>query len=220
MMKRALPALVAFVLVAGCRGPASENGVRDLGAVEIRQYRGKKLSSVDDFIENSIKGPRNVDKKRYRLKIGGLVKKPMTLTYDQVIAGKKRYRKVVRLDCVEGWSVTILWEGFLARDLLDEAGVGAKARTVIFRAADGYSTSFPVRYFYDKDIIIADKMNGVTIPAKRGFPFMLVAEDKWGWKWIKWITGIELSDDESFRGYWERRGYTNDGDRDKGFLGR
>lgn len=105
------------------------------------------------------------------------------------------------------------------RDLLKQTGVDPKAKIVILRAADGYSTSFPLDYFYDKDIIVADKMNGVLIPPVRGFPFMLVAEDKWGYKWIKWITAIELSDDTSFRGYWERRGYTNSGDRDKTSVG-
>jgi len=217
---RPLAFLAALVLVvAGCARPSGTR-VRDLERVEIRQYHGKKLSSVNDFIENSIKGPQYVKKSTYRLKIGGLVDRPLTLTYDQTIGGRQRFRKVVRLDCVEGWSVTVLWEGFLVRSLLDQAGVKKQAKVVILRAADGYSTSFPVDYFYKKDIIIADKMNGVVIPAERGFPFMLVAEDKWGWKWIKWITSIELSDEASFRGYWERRGYTNKGDRNKFYLGR
>ncbi|MEK6537311.1 MAG: molybdopterin-dependent oxidoreductase, partial [Actinomycetota bacterium] len=58
---------------------------------------------------------------------------------------------------------------------------------------------------------LAWKMNGITIPPERGFPFHLVAEDKWGYKWIKWITKIELTNDPNFRGYWESRGYNQDG---------
>jgi DMSO/TMAO reductase YedYZ molybdopterin-dependent catalytic subunit len=65
---------------------------------------------------------------------------------------------------------------------------------------------------------MAYKMNEVTMPAERGYPFQLVAESKWGYKWIKWITEIELSDDTDYRGYWESRGYSNTGDRDKGFF--
>jgi len=65
---------------------------------------------------------------------------------------------------------------------------------------------------------MAYKMNNVTIPPERGFPFQLVGEGKWGYKWIKWITEIELSNDETYRGYWERRGYSNDGDLDKDFF--
>jgi DMSO/TMAO reductase YedYZ molybdopterin-dependent catalytic subunit len=46
-----------------------------------------------------------------------------------------------------------------------------------------------------------------------------VAESKWGYKWIKWITEIELSDDVNYRGYWESRGFSNEGDLDESFYG-
>jgi len=83
---------------------------------------------------------------------------------------------------------------------------------IIFRAHDGYSTSLPASFIRDNDILMAYRMNGVELPAERGFPFQLVAEEKWGYKWIKWITEIEVSDDTSFEGYWESRGYSNEGD--------
>ena len=66
--------------------------------------------------------------------------------------------------------------------------------------------------------MIAYKMNGLELPPERGFPFQLVAETKFGYKWIKWITEIEFSDDENYQGYWESRGYSNDGDLKKDFL--
>ena len=44
-----------------------------------------------------------------------------------------------------------------------------------------------------------------------GFPFIFVAEDKWGYKWARWINRIELSSDESYQGYWESGGYSNEG---------
>ena len=54
------------------------------------------------------------------------------------------------------------------------------------------------------------KLNDVTLPAERGFPFQVVAKDKYGYKWAKWVTRIELSADAGFRGYWEDKGYNND----------
>jgi DMSO/TMAO reductase YedYZ molybdopterin-dependent catalytic subunit len=72
----------------------------------------------------------------------------------------------------------------------------------------------------NRDIIMAYKMNNVTLPAERGFPFELVAEDKWGYKWIKWIEKIELTNDPGYQGYWEQRGYSNTGDLDKSFYSR
>jgi DMSO/TMAO reductase YedYZ molybdopterin-dependent catalytic subunit len=108
--------------------------------------------------------------------------------------------------------VKILWEGFLLKDLLNEAGIDPQAVMVIFYAYDGYSTSLPLNYILENDILIAYKMNGLVLPPERGFPFQLVAESKYGYKWIKWITQIELSDNENYKGYWESRGFSNDAD--------
>ena len=190
----------------------------ELQMVEIREYEGKNLSSVNDFRENSIKGPQYVDLATYELEVTGLVAKPLSFTYEEVLEGYKHYEKVVRLDCVEGWSANILWEGMLVKDILDDAGVLPETKTVIFHAYDGYTTSFPIDYIMGNDIIMAYKMNEIIMPPERGYPFQLVAESKWGYKWIKWITRIELSDNEQYRGYWESRGYSNDADLDEGFF--
>jgi DMSO/TMAO reductase YedYZ molybdopterin-dependent catalytic subunit len=184
----------------------------DLGYVEIREYEGTDLSSINAFRENSIKGPQYVDNETYRLSITGLVNNELEYTYDDVINNFQLFEKVSTLHCVEGWSVTILWEGVLVRHLIGAAGVDPNATVVIFYAYDGYSTSVPLDYIIDNNIIMAYKMNNVTLPPERGFPFQLVAESKYGYKWIKWITAIELSDNEDYLGYWERRGYPNDAD--------
>ena len=101
---------------------------------------------------------------------------------------------------------------------MQEAKPKPEAKTIIFHAVDGYTTSYPVDYIMDQDILLAYKMNNATIIPERGFPFQLVAEDKWGYKWIKWIDQIEFSDDEDYEGYWESRGYSNTGDLNKSFF--
>jgi DMSO/TMAO reductase YedYZ molybdopterin-dependent catalytic subunit len=186
---------------------------------EIREYEGVDLSSINAFRENSIIGPQEIDVESYTLKITGLVTKSTSYSYDEVLNRYQHYKKVVTLDCVEGWSVTILWEGVLVRDLLAEAGPLENAEVVIFHAYDGYTTSLPIDYIVDNDILMAYKMNDVILPPERGFPFQLVAESKWGYKWIKWITEIEVSNDASYRGYWESRGYSNSADLDESFFG-
>ncbi|WP_347403378.1 molybdopterin-dependent oxidoreductase [Methanogenium sp. S4BF] len=191
----------------------------DFEGVEIRNYDGEDLSKISAFRENSIKGPQRISEEDYRLTVSGLVTNEKTYSYDEILSEFKNYKKVVTLNCVEGWDVTILWEGVRVNDITDQSGILPSANTVIFTAYDGYSTSFPLTYIIDNNIIMAHSMNNVTLPAERGFPFMLVAEDKWGYKWIKWITTIELSDDETYRGYWERRGYSNIGDLDRSFFG-
>jgi len=176
---------------------------------EVRDYQGENLSSIADFRENSIKGPQHINVSTYKLEIKGLVNRTVEYTYDQILDRFQKYQKVVTLYCVEGWSVKILWEGFLVSDLIKEAGVNSSAVGAIFYASDGYSTELPLDYITDHNIIIAYKMNELTIPPERGFPFELIAESQYGYKWIKWITTIELTDNPDYLGYWESRGYPN-----------
>jgi len=214
-----LSVVLSLILIAtnGCGG-SNMDETEELKPVEIREYQGTKLSSVNDFRENSIRGPQQVDLETYRLRISGLLKSPKSYTYQEVIDQGQHYKKTVTLDCVEGWSVTILWEGLLVRDLIAESGPLTNAKVVIFHAYDGYTTSLPLDYIMNNDIIMAYKMNEIALPPERGAPFQLVAESKWGYKWIKWVTEIELSDDVNYRGYWESRGYSNDADLDRSFF--
>ena len=205
--------LLVLLAIGGCNG-----GADDLAPAEVREYEGENLSSINDFRENSIKGPQYVDINDYQLQITGLVESPQSYGYDEVISLFPSYKKVVTLYCVEGWDVTILWEGLLVDDLLAAADPMPEARIAIFHAYDGYTTSLFLDYITDNNILMAYKMNEVTLPAARGFPFALVAESKWGYKWIKWIVKIELSDDEDYQGYWESRGYSDSGDLDESFF--
>jgi DMSO/TMAO reductase YedYZ molybdopterin-dependent catalytic subunit len=179
--------------------------------VEVREYEGESLGSIQDFRENSILGPQYINIDNYTLEISGLVDEERSMTYEEAL-DRQTYSKVVTVHCVEGWSVRILWEGILIEELIDEAGAKPEANTVIFHAYDGYTSSLPLDYILDNNIILAHKMNGLTLPPERGFPFQVVAEDKYGIKWVKWVTGIELSDDLDYRGFWESRGYSNEAD--------
>lgn len=206
-MRKIFIVLLFALVFSGC----VSSGVRELTSVEVREYKGEKLSSFSDFRENSIRGVQQINISEYKLEINGLVENPQSLTYEEVLSNQK-YSKVVRLYCVEGWDVNILWEGVLLNDLFEKANPKPEANTVIFRASDGYSTSLPLSYIIDNDIIIAYKINNVTLPPANGFPFHLVAEDKYGYKWVRWITKIELSDNPDYRGTWESGGYNQKAD--------
>jgi DMSO/TMAO reductase YedYZ molybdopterin-dependent catalytic subunit len=210
--------VVASILLLLPKGPDGQGTVL-LPAAEVRSYQGEGLSSINDFRENSIKGPQQVNTTDYRLKVTGLTNHTDVYTYDEVLAKYPHYTKVVTLFCTEGWDATILWEGVLVSDLINTSGIDNHATTVIFTAHDGYTTSFPLDYLIDNNIIMAYRMNNVTLPAERGYPFQLVAEDKWGYKWIKWIEKIELSDNAAYKGYWEQRGYSNTADIEKSYFG-
>jgi hypothetical protein len=215
-MKRIALLCMVFIMlpaISGCSTTQTgqKTDINALAAVEVKEYQGKDLSSILDFRENSINGPQFIDVKTYKLTVDGLVDSPGEYTYEEVL-GHTAYKKFVTLNCVEGWSVNILWEGILLKDLFEEVKVKDTANTVIFYSYDGYSTSLPLDWVVDKNIMIAYSMNGVELPPERGFPFQLVAESKLGYKWAKWITRIELSNDSAYKGYWESRGYSNEAD--------
>ncbi|MGD6851564.1 MAG: molybdopterin-dependent oxidoreductase [Candidatus Bathyarchaeia archaeon] len=201
-----LVALMAIFLVAL---NYIQNSPITLYPGEVQNYEGQNLASIGEVRENAIKGTQYLNNSDYRLAINGLVDENLSLTYDEVVNGLQSYQKVVNLYCVEGWNATILWEGVLVDDLLNQAGVNSNAVAVIFYASDGYSTSLPLDYIRNNHILLAYKMNGLTIPPERGYPFELVAESQYGYKWIKWVTQIEVTDNPDYRGYWESRGYPN-----------
>jgi DMSO/TMAO reductase YedYZ molybdopterin-dependent catalytic subunit len=213
-------AVGAVVLLATSSEPVERlhPTLEDAAAAQVLEHDGQALSSILDSREKSISGPRYIDPAGYSLSIVGLVRSDTTLSYEQVIADHEIHQRVATLDCEEGWGVTLLWEGVLVRDLLDRAGVLPEAKIVIFRSVDGYSTSLFLDYLYDNDIILAHKVNGVPLPPELGYPFQVVAEGKWGYKWSKWVHEIEVSDDVLYEGHWESQGFSNKADLDEPFL--
>lgn len=205
--------VICPLLFASCSGTdgissATESRYQEM---EIREYKGAKLDPSIGPRDNSISGVQEVDISNYTLKVSGLVSKPASLAYDDVVA-LPAFEKLITLHCVEGWDATILWKGALLKDIIDKASAKSTANTVIFHSVDGYTTSLPIRDIIDKNIILAYSSNGIKLPASMGYPFIVVAEDKLGYKWARWVNEIELSDNPDYKGYWETRGYDNDAD--------
>jgi DMSO/TMAO reductase YedYZ molybdopterin-dependent catalytic subunit len=208
-MKKLITLLMTLFFLVGCT--QFQTDVQPLEGVEVREYEGERLDPVHNIRDVSIRGPQDIDINMYTLKVDGLVENQKEYTYDEVL-DHKRYSKVVSLNCVEGWSATNLWEGILIKDLIQEANPKPEANTVIFHAKDGYTSSLPLNYIIDNDILLAYKVNNVTLPKKNGYPFTVVAQQKYGYKWVKWVTRIELSDNPDYKGFWESRGWDNQAD--------
>jgi len=177
---------------------------------ELMEYEGIHLDPAIGPRDNSISGIQEVDITTYSLKIDGLVENKMSYTYDRILE-MDSLEVVYTIYCVEGWDATFLWKGVLMKDVLSESNVMDDAKTVIFHAIDGYTTSLPLDEVMDNDLMIAYNVNGLPIPSSLGYPFIFVAYDKWGYKWARWINRIELSSDTDYMGYWESRGYSIDG---------
>jgi DMSO/TMAO reductase YedYZ molybdopterin-dependent catalytic subunit len=197
--------LVSIVIFSqpSCTSPSSEG--------EATEFMGKKLTPISQQGNNALAGTQVINNETYRLVVDGLVDNALSLNYTDLLA-YPQVSKLTDLDCVEGWGFTAKWTGPTLDSIFADAKVKPEAKIAIFYTADaseGY-TSLDLSYIQEKNIIIALKDNDITLPPNRGFPFQVIAEGKYGYKWAKWVTRIELSADTSFRGYWESRGYSND----------
>lgn len=204
------------IIVLGVANVANGSSPQE---VVVTEYQGIKLDDLGAFRENSIKGVQYVNIEEYFLKIGGLAENPYILTYSE-LQDLQHIQKLVILHCVEGWTAKMLWEGIPLVELIDRAEPDDKVTNVIFKSTDGYTTSLTLDYIRERNIMLADKLNGIELPPAQGFPFIVVAEDKWGYKWARWVEEIELSGNDKYRGYWEEYGYSKDGSLDKPMFDR
>ena len=94
------------------------------------------------------------------------------------------------LDCTSGWALRTAWRGTPLRAVLDAAGADPDAPHVRLRSVTGWSVSLE-RHELD-DAILATHVAGAPLPAANGAPCRLVAPDRRGLDWIKWVTEIEV----------------------------
>lgn len=146
----------------------------------------------------------------YRLKVRGLVKRPMTLTIDD-LHGLPQTALVKDFQCVTGWRVPgVHWSGVALPDLLDHVGVKSAAKAVRFTSFDGeYTESLTLDQARRRDVLVATSMLGGPVSRNHGGPVRLYVAPMYGYKSCKWLGGIELTD-HVMPGYWEHLGYDVD----------
>lgn len=148
----------------------------------------------------------------YRLRIDGLVRRPLSLSLRQLQALPQR-TQITRHDCVEGWSAIGQWTGPQLGPLLRRAALLPEARFVVFHCADDYG---PVKYYESVDLvdafhpqtILAHRLNGRPLPVENGAPVRLRIERQLGYKHAKYLMRVEavasLADVGGGKGgYWE-----------------
>ena len=132
----------------------------------------------------------------WKLSVGGAVKTPLTIPYDDVV-GQPRKVLPVTLECAENPSAGGLvshaeWTGASLASLLQQAQPNADARFVRFAAADGYSRSIPIEKALHPDTLIAHQMNGEKLPVNHGFPLRAIVPGWYAMDSIKWLRDIEV----------------------------
>lgn len=132
---------------------------------------------------------------RWELRIHGDVARETTLSYEDVLALGGSTREAT-LDCTGGWYTVQHWYGVPAADLLEQAGVGDGARSLLFRSSTGYSRRFSLEEA--DDLLLATHVEDESLSAGHGFPLRLVASGYRGYEWVKWIVELEVSPDPAW----------------------
>ena len=173
----------------------------------------KPITPNDEFYFTSYRSPPTIRINDWSLSVKGLVERPSTLTYEQLIA-KPSISQIVTLECVGNtvageFISTAEWGGIPLRSLLEEAGAQIDAFDVVFRAADGYSDSIRFDRAMAGDVLIAHRMHGVPLPQGHGFPARAIVPGVYGMKSVQWLTEIEVVI-QDYKGYYQQKGWSDE----------
>jgi DMSO/TMAO reductase YedYZ molybdopterin-dependent catalytic subunit len=148
--------------------------------------------------------------KRWRLRIEGLVQRPLELSYDELLA-LPRAEQVSDFHCVTGWSVyDVRWTGVRFADLLAAAKPFPGAGALSFYSAEKpYVDSLTLEQATAPDAMLAYAMDGRPLKRPHGAPARVVMPKMFGYKNVKWVERIVVTH-EPLEGYWEERGYDRD----------
>jgi DMSO/TMAO reductase YedYZ molybdopterin-dependent catalytic subunit len=151
------------------------------------------------------------DLDKWRLQVDGLVENPVILRWADFNA-LPQVRLGSDIHCVTGWSrYDNRWDGVSAADILALVRPQPAARHVVFHSRDGYTTNVRLDRFAGQDVLIAHSWDGRPLPPEHGGPARVVMPRWYFWKSAKWVRRIELIAEDR-PGYWEVRGYHNEGD--------
>ena len=153
-----------------------------------------------------------LDAARWTLTVTGAVENDLVLTYDDLRAmpAETKYKT---LRCVgEGLNARLMsnavWTAAPIMDLVERAGPRGGCECVMLRAADGYYEEFPLAAL--REGFLAIGMNGASLPRSHGYPARALIPGHWGEVNVKWLTEIEVLEEEA-TGYWEERGWHGTG---------
>lgn len=144
---------------------------------------------------------------RWQLSVGGMVEKPKTYTFADMLQLPRR-DMLVDFHCVEGWSVfDVPWNGLHLSDLFAEVQPTAEATHVSFYTFDErYNESLPIGVALEERTQLCYGVGGYTLTLKHGFPLRLVVPRLYGYKSAKYVTRIELTN-KPIEGFWVKAGY-------------
>jgi len=193
---------------------------------------GVVMPNAHFYVRNHFQIPA-LDAAAFRLTVGGLVERPLSLSLRD-LRNMRSQTLTVTLECagngrtlfeppIEGekWNLgavsTAEWTGVPLMEVLERAGVRSGAREVLFRGADGGAVeghAQPIRFerslawdhARDTDALLAYAMNGEPLPIQHGYPLRLIVPRWYAVASVKWLSEIELID-QPFGGHYQLAKY-------------
>jgi DMSO/TMAO reductase YedYZ molybdopterin-dependent catalytic subunit len=225
----------------------SETTSRSSSGLIIRQMEPKNLEAPFDqfdsyltptelfYIRSHFPTP-SLDCESYQLRIDGAVRRPFTLSYDELRSMRSETR-VATLECAGNGRVFLVpqvrgaqwelgavsnaeWTGVPLRALLERAELAEDACEIVLEGADhgtpaeepvpphpiSFTWSLPRTKAIGQDVLIAYRMNGRDLPRDHGYPVRAIVPGHYGMASVKWLTHIHAAR-EPFRGYWQTSDY-------------
>ncbi|HEX5499681.1 MAG TPA: molybdopterin-dependent oxidoreductase, partial [Thermomicrobiales bacterium] len=146
------------------------------------------------------------DPQTWRLRVWGDVARPIAWSW-QEFQSLPQTTITGDMHCVARWSaLDLVWGGTPIGEVLAQAEVLPEARFVIFHGEGGYAANLPLAAL-SPDVLLAASLGGAPLPPERGGPLRLIAPNRYAWKSVKWLRGIEFARADA-PGFWERYGYS------------
>lgn len=157
----------------------------------------------------AVEGIPTLKEENYTVICDGLVARPWQVSLAEIKNWPQR-QVDARLTSVSGWSVRVVWQGVLWRDLLSRLVLSPDAAFATFVSAGGYTTSLPLAALDHPHVMLAYAVAGELLEPEYGGPLRLVVPHRWGYKSCKWLTRITFAHRDN-GGFWEERGYSRGG---------
>ena len=171
-----------------------------------REYdpRDRTLRVPSYFISRTM--PMLADPDAWRLRVDGLVRRPLALSLAE-LTRMPRTTYTVKHHCVEGWTAIATWHGVPVSAMIERCQPMPAARYIHFRSFDnGYANGWDLASAMHPQTILAYAMNDQPLPSAHGAPLRLYSPTKLGYKMTKYLVSMTFTDKRP-GGYWEDQGY-------------
>ena len=157
---------------------------RFTGSREVGSYAGNAFPTSSWVADN----PRPIDAQAWRLTLDGAVTTPREFLYHELVSAGDEVEAT--LDCTGGFYSTQRWRGIRVGRLLDQVALDRDAHYVCFVSVTSYRWSLPLEEA--RHALLATHSGEESLSHEHGFPLRLVAPDRRGFEWVKWITRVEV----------------------------